>query len=573
MASQCGYEYYREDFQKMSPLRAMAETLFAQRNDANTPELVTPARAYELARKQPGVMVTDVPICETARRRLGLPTGSTVLNYCNDKIATPPNTFFYHSAPTDEQAKMEQLANKAGHQLQNQSLLIAEVVLGIDADLMIKARMLTPMSNANNAWNWLHNFAAYQAYAQQYQQSRKLAIQDILLVSNPQWQNSQKEFANGVIIVDPYENVVFNFGSTNFQTHRECMLILAWTSGVRLRQVACHGGVKEVDFTSCEEEKHRSLGKCTIAFCGSNASGKSTHINSHDHCRSLPGGVQQSLLHDGAFEIDWRAKVCRVWEVAIFDKTQKLQLEHGNWQYCLSSHNNAIIEDHGKRIILPLDIRNANGRCIFDREIFGKDQVLNRCEFPVALCWLMQDKVLPPIIRINSPDLAVAMGATIVNQEPDNQAQPTANLEFVPFANPYRAYELHRECNGFIKIFEAGTLCFIMNSGGFWGGVDKPVVDIPVETSLRLHTAILCDELTWEPWSLFPDMEIPTSDSVDAIVDNYSTNFSPDKVVDAEAYQYLLQTRLQQRYDYLDNSDLQERPQLLQRLLTALAQD
>ena len=115
----------------------------------------------------------------------------------------------------------------------------------------------------------------------------------------------------------------------------------------------------------------------------------------------------------------------------------------------------------------------------------------------------MKDSTLPPILKLTSSPLATAMGATLMTKRTaaENVAESEMDkLVFEPFANPFRVYELYKDCQGFMKVLEAGADCYCFNSGEFWGG-DKSI-DIPLQVSLRLNTAILCDELEWEEWEI-----------------------------------------------------------------------
>lgn len=575
MSSQSSFEYYRSDFKKMSPLRAMAESLWQHRNDCVHIEKVTARRAYELARCQSSVTVTDMPIYEGACRRYGLPIGSPILNDNHGAIVgrSAGARRFYDRSSAKDKGHLEDIVKEAIFEMQKRPLIKAEAVIGLNADLMIKACMITTVDDASNVWNWLQNFTPYEDFREEYQRSNKLPIQDIIFVADPHWSSPQPEFKDGLVIFDPYENVVYNFGMRYFGERKKGTLTLAWTSGVRLGQVACHGGIKEIDFSTCEDSKYHPLGKRSMAFFGLSGSGKSSHTNSHDHGGTLPKGFKRTILHDDAFQIDLVERVCRVWEPTLFDKTDSRNTDHPDWQFCISSQNNALISIDGKIHILALDVRNVNGRCIFDRDLLGQGNYVNRCTFPHALCWLMKDETLPPVMKFESPDLGIAMGATLMTKRTGAEnvsADEMRKLVFEPFANPFRVYELYKDCEGFSKVLSAGSACYCFNSGSFWAGQSAPIVKIPLSTSLRINTAILCDELQWQPWSLLPGALIPTPESVEAILPGYMQKFNAEQMADPSAYRALLGDRFRQRREFLQGSDLQQRPELLQRLVKAL---
>jgi len=568
------YEYYRGDFKKMSPLRAIAESLWHHRNDYSHIERVTARRAYELARCQSSVTVTDMPIYEPLRAKLNLPMGATILNDNHGAVIGRKALArkFYDRSDANAKLMLEEITREAIFEMQKRPLIKAEAVVGLDHELMLKACMITTVDDANNVWNWLHNFASYDEYKEEYEKSRVLPIQDILFVADPHWTCSIPEFKDGLVIFDPYENVVYNLGMRYFGERKKGTLTLAWTSGMRMGQVACHGGIKEIDFTTCEDSKYHPLKKRSIAFFGLSGSGKSSHTNSHDHAGTLPKGFSRTILHDDAFQIDLNDRICRVWEPTLFDKTDSRDLFHPDWQYCASSQNNAILTIDGKIRILAMDVRNQNGRCIFHRDLLGQGNYVNRCSFPHALCWLMKDETLPPVIMFANSELAIAMGATLMTKRTaaENVSQEEMKkLVFEPFANPFRVYELYKDCEGFLRVLEAGASCYCFNSGGFWSGINSQS-KIPLNSSLRLSTAILCNELEWQPWSYLPGAMIPKPESVDLILPGYSKKYNPEEMADAAAYQQLLADRFRQRREFLQNSDLKQRPELLSRFVNAL---
>lgn len=574
MSSKSSYEYYKDDFKKMSPIRAIATTLLYHRNPNFPREILTPARAYELASQQPSVTITDMPIYEEARKRYGLPENACILNEYTGKVVgrSAQARRFYDRASETQKKELREIFMDAVQKMMKKPLIQAEAVIGLDPGLMIKAYMITTKEDANNVWNWYHNFTPYCLVKEQYEKSDPLPIQDILFISDPAWSNP--DYPKGLALFDPYENVVVNLGMTYFGERKKGTLTLAWSSGMRMGQVACHAGIKEVDFTNCDDPKYHALGKRSISFFGLSGSGKSSHTNSHDHMGTLPAGFQRRILHDDAYQIDIPNKTCRVWEPTLFDKTDSRDINHADWKYCISSQNNAVLNIDGKVRILGQDVRNNNGRAIFDRDLLGANSYVNRCSFPRALCWIMKDEILPPIVKFDNHYLAIAMGATLMTKRTAAEnvsLEEMKKLVFEPFANPFRVYELYKDCEGFYKVLEAGAECYCFNSGFFWAGENVEKVKIPLKLSLRLNTAILCDELQWEPWAYLPGAMIPTKESIEKIWPGYSESFDASNIKDPEAYKQLFADRFQQRCTYLESSDLQERPELLATLIKCLS--
>ncbi|MGE4556805.1 MAG: phosphoenolpyruvate carboxykinase (ATP) [Desulfovibrionaceae bacterium] len=574
MASQSSYEYYRHDTPSMPPLRAIAETLLLDRRIRT----VNAAEAYELARRQWDVQETDLPIYPPAARRLGLPEGSVVLNNCQGKIVgrTAMARRFYNRLSESDKRKVLGDLREAVSDLQKRPLIKAHGVIGLDPELMIKATIIGTEDDAMNIFNWLANFTPHDELAEVYEKSSKLPIQDILIIGDNEWRNEDPYYHNEgfpqLALVDEMANVIFNFGMRYFGERKKGTLTLAWTSGIRVGMAACHGGVKEIDFSQCDDAGARSLGKRSIAFFGLSGTGKSSHTNARDNGGTLPEGFKKVVLHDDAFQIDCDQKVCRVWEPTLFDKTDSRPIGDRDWNYMISVMNHAQIEVDGKIIPVGQDLRNPNGRALIDRDILG--DYVNRCAFPEKLCWLMKDTCLPPIIRFSDIHLAVAMGASLMtkrNLAENVSEEELSKLVFIPYANPFRVYELWKDVEAFIKVFENGAAGYSFNSVGFWRSSDADLNKIPLQTSLTLQSAILMDQLEWEPWTMLHGAHIPTKDSVERLLPGYYDTYHPDHVENKDNYLTTLQERFNQRIMFLQNSDLHNRPRLLAKLVTALS--
>lgn len=572
MASKSSAEYYGS-LNEMSPIRAIAETLM----NSHKVRKIDIREAYEMAKNQPGVTVTDLPVYPEFIKLHNLPADAKVLDDCHGNILgrTAKARRFYHRLDASKKNKLEGDFREAVWQMQHYPLVKAEAVLGLDPDLMLKATFITTESDIANVYNWLVNFAPYEQLKEQYEASPKLPIQDIIIVAFNEW-TCDDPFYNNVgapqlALVDEKHNVIVNLGMRYFGERKKGTLTLAWTSGIRIGMAACHGGIKELDFGTCEDPRFHELGKRSIAFYGLSGTGKSSHTNSHDNAGTMPKGVSKVVLHDDAFQIDLTNKICRVWEPTLFDKTDSRPPDHPDWKYTLAVMNHAIVELDGKRVPVGQDTRNQNGRALLDRALLGN--YVNRCAFPKALVWLMKDSVLPPILKLENKHLAIAMGAALMTQR--NRAENVTEEElkklvFEPFANPFRVYELYRDVEAFIQVADNGADFYCFNSRGYWKESDEILEAIPLKTSLTLQTAILLDQLEWEPWNVLPGAMIPTRESVEKILPGYYDRYDPAKRGNLDKYQALLHDRFQQRRDFLLGSDLQEKPELQKLVVDAL---
>lgn len=573
MAGLSTYEYYKDDLSKIPPLRAMAETMLCDKRIRE----VTPAEAYELARSQWDVLETDLPIYPPAAERLGLPKGAKVLNNCHGSIIgrTAKARRFYNRLPDSDKQKVLGDLRDALSDLQKKPLIMAKGIVGLDKDLMLKAYTIGTEDDAANIFNWLANFTPYDELAEEYEKSPKLPIQDIILISDNEWNNNDPFYhsqgAPQLALVDEASNVIYNFGMRYFGERKKGTLTLAWTSGIRVGMAACHGGVKELDFSGCSDAEAKKLGKRSIAFFGLSGTGKSSHTNSHDNAGTLPEGFSKVVLHDDAFQIDTANNVCRVWEPTLFDKTDSRDIHHPDWNYLISVMNHGMISMEGRTLPLGQDVRNANGRALFDRDLLGS--YVNTCAFPMIICWLMKDTCLPPLLRFTDPILAVAMGAGLMtkrNRAENVSEEELQKLVFVPFANPFRVYELWKDVEAFLQVFDHGAVGYGFNSVGFWRSSEEQLSKIPLEVSLTLQTAILMDKLEWEDWDLVPGAQLPTMESVESLIPDYNRRYNPARVENPDEYRSMLKDRFDRRKRFLKESDLHEKPSLLAKMIEAM---
>ncbi|HHV37308.1 MAG TPA: phosphoenolpyruvate carboxykinase (ATP) [Candidatus Cloacimonetes bacterium] len=572
MASKSTYEYYK-NLKDMSPIRAIAETLM----NNHAVRKIDIREAYEMAKKQNGVTITDIPMCKEFVELHNLPKDAKVIvdNHGNIIGRTAKARRFYNREDTSRKNKLEGDLREAVWQMQQYPLIKAEAVLGMDKDLMIKATFVTTESDAANVFHWLLNFQPYDSVKEEYESSPILPIQDIILIAFNEWTCDDPYYNNvgapQLALVEEKHNVMVNLGMRYFGERKKGTLTMGWTSGIRIGMAACHGGIKEIDFGTCNDSKYHDLGKRSIAFYGLSGTGKSSHTNAHDNGGTLPEGFSKVVLHDDAFQIDLENKLCRAWEPTLFDKTDSRPIGHPDWDYALALMNHSVLDIDGKRIPAGQDLRNPNGRALLDRGLLGN--YVNRCSFPQALIWLMKDSVLPPVLKLDNKYLAIAMGAALMTQRnrAENVTEEELNrLVFEPFANPFRVYELHRDVNAFLAVADNGANFYCFNSHGYWKNSNDDLEKIPLQTSLTLQTAILTDAIEWEAWEALPGAMIPTRESIEKILPGFYDRYDPDKRGNIKEYHELLKNRFQQRIDFISSSDIQETPENFNALLNAL---
>ena len=578
MSSISSIEFYsktKNGLEEISPIRATAETAWNTGIDRNKP-LISVDEAYGIAILRPNIVVTDLPFYEPVRKRLNIRKnakmfvdnhGAIVGRKANARV-------FYNLAPvkvtpnlTLTKRNIEEIIRDAIYDMQQRSKIIrASAIVGTHPDFMVLANYLTCEEDSANVFEWLINFTPYEGEAaEKYKNSKPLNIQDIFVVADPLWSSTDKHpnedfrkfFRDGMVIVDPYHNIIFNFGMRYIGERKKGTLTLSWTSAMRIGGVACHGGIKTVDFSETDTPE---LKEKKIAFFGLSGSGKSSHTNSLSNGHTLPKGAKTTVHHDDAFIVFPHEKICYVLEPTLFDKMDQRGLGHEEWKYVLVAQNCAVFNQNGKLVPIGQDIKNPNSRAMLDRDMLK--YYSDSTGFPDAICWLMKDSTLPPIVRFDDLFLGLAMGATLMTKRTAAENVPRSEmmkLVFEPFANPFRVYELWRDCEAFKTLIEEGAKVYAFNSGGFWGGGyddmgHETLVPITLATSHTLHTAVLMDKIEWCPWDLLPGASVPCKESIDELILKYSEMYNPENVINYESYIHTMNDRFKQRRDFLEEA-------------------
>ena len=594
MASLSSVQFYANSpkgLEDISPLRAIAETTWNTGIDREHP-ILTADESYSFAIQRPSVALTDLPIYEPARKRLNLREGARVFVDNHGAIVGRKAIarMFYDRCPLKvtpnfnlDKNDLEEIIRDAIYDMQNRSRIIrASSIIGTHPDFMVRANYLTCEEDSANLFAWLMNFTPFEGeFTKRYEKSKSLNVLDIFILSDPLW-NSQNKYPNdefapffrdGMVVVDPYNNVIFNLGMRYIGERKKGTLTLAWTSAVRLGGVACHGGIKTVDFS---ETEYPGLKQRKIAFFGLSGSGKSSHTNSLTNGGTLPAKAKTTVHHDDAFVVFPDKKVAYVLEPTLFDKMDQRGIDHPEWKYVITAQNCSVFLCDGKLLPTGQDLKNPNSRAMLDRDLLTTYS--DSTGFPDAVCWLMKDSTLPPIVRFDDLWLGLAMGATLMTKRTTAENVPLSEMKklvFEPFANPFRVYELWRDCEAFKTLIEEGAQVYAFNSGGFWGGGydDKgreTLTAIPLATSHALHSAVLMERIVWRPWDLLPGASIPDNDAIDEFIPSFSRRYDPSRVINFEGYIHTMDDRFKQRRDYLEQCRHREGSDIFLPLIKAL---
>ena len=504
-----------------SKMRSTIETAFYGNN-------VTPvtsvAQAYQLAAEEPGVIVLDMPVYKPCEQ--GLPTDAKVL-VTNDGKTTGRYAKARRIIGDEgiDEVELSNIARDAVYDSRDKEWLAAEAIVGLDKKFTARAHLMIPKDHASTLYSWIMNFKFFDAAVKEfYDDSLEIPEGDIYIYSDPDY--IVPGHPGGLAIFDPAHNCAMILGMRYFGEHKKGTLTLAWSLANRLGYVACHGGMKRYNLDNGKSY--------TIGVFGLSGSGKSTLTHEkHD------GRYDISILHDDAYIINTEDLSSIALEPTYFDKMQDYPVEHPANEFLLTLQNVGVtMDDEGRKVVLAEDVRNNNGRAI--KSQFWTENRVNYVDEPVnAIVWLMKDKTLPPILKIDDPVLASTMGATLATRRStaeklDAHVDPNA-LVIEPYANPFRTYPLALDYESYKKLFsECGVECYIMNTGFF---LDNKV---PKEVTLDLLERLVEGTLEFKLFYKYPNLEyveVP--------------GFEPPFQV--REYHHQLHKAFEFRYDYVEN--------------------
>ncbi len=504
-----------------SKMRSTIETAFYGNN-------VTPVtsvtQAYQLAAEEPGVIVLDMPVYKPCEQ--GLPTDAKVL-VTNDGKTTGRYAKARRIIGDEgiDEVELANIARDAVYDSRDKEWISAEAIVGLDKKFTARAHLMIPKDHASILYSWIMNFKFFDAAVKEfYDDSLEIPEGDIYIYSDPDY--VVPGHPGGLAIFDPAHNCAMILGMRYFGEHKKGTLTLAWSLANRLGYVACHGGMKRYNL-----ENGKSY---TIGVFGLSGSGKSTLTHEkHD------GRYDISILHDDAYIINTEDLSSIALEPTYFDKMQDYPVEHPANEFLLTLQNVGVtMDEEGRKVVLAEDVRNNNGRAI--KSQFWTDNRVNYVDEPVnAIVWLMKDKTLPPILKIDDSVLASTMGATLATRRStaeklDAHVDPNA-LVIEPYANPFRTYPLALDYESYKKLFsECGVECYIMNTGFF---LDNKV---PKEVTLDLLERLVEGTLEFKPFYKYPNLEyveVP--------------GFEPPFQV--REYHHQLHKAFEFRYDYVEN--------------------
>ncbi|QIK69588.1 phosphoenolpyruvate carboxykinase (ATP) [Erysipelothrix sp. HDW6C] len=459
--------------EKNDAFQSTVETAFYH-NNVQTIDSV--GEAYYLAANAPRTLVTDLPVKHT--QELGLPKDARVLVDNNGSVVgrTAVARRIIGVDNDHDYTKILQDAIAMSHE---RHFVAAKAVVGLSDAFSMAAHVMVDHTDINNLYNFMINFEANASFTSQG---------TIFLYVDSTW--THPEFPKGLVILDPKSNSGAVLGLNYFGEIKKAVLSLAWHHAKTLNFVPCHGGLKQITHNG---RSH------TMAVFGLSGSGKST-ITLAEHGPDF----DVSVLHDDAFLINKETLETLALEPSYFDKTADYPMGHPAIDYFISVQNNGVTLDAtGRRVLVTEDIRNGNGRTIKSR-YWTKNRV-DSLESPVqSIFWIMKDDAFPPLVKINDPVLASALGATMTTTRSNAEnTDQVGQLVVEPYANPFRLYPLVDDYIAFKDLFKKqGVECYILNTGHFNGKKITPEVTLGAVEAVATQTA------TYEGFGPLKQMQI-----------------------------------------------------------------
>lgn len=493
MATQ-GFYHDKEDFQRLNPnaIRTTIETAFYGNNVIPLRDM---SEAYRLAKESKGAIeLTGMPVHRPTE--LGLPEDANVILFNDGAIfgrCAAARRIVGH--PDVKIADYATIVREAVFNGRTRKFYSAQAVIGLEEDFMVRANVMMPEGFENSIYSWMLNFQNMNSeFEARYKKSRYMRDDgDIFVFVDPEW--SHPDYPLGLAFFAPEQNCAAILGMRYFGEFKKGTLTLAWGIAARNGYAACHGGLKRYTLKDGSEKNF------VLAVFGLSGSGKSTIT----HARHK-GKYDVSVLHDDALIINVKEKYAIALEPAYFDKMQDYPIGCEDNKYLVTIQNCGVtIDEEGRLLAVSEDVRNGNGRAVKSR--FWTPNRIDRIDEPLnAICWLMKDPTLPPVLKITGPSLAAVMGATLATRRTTAEhlapgVDPDA-LVIESYANPFRTYPLALDYVRFRTLFEDGVECYILNTGSF---MDR---NIPKNVTLAILEYIVEDKAEFVPFGGIPGLEV-----------------------------------------------------------------
>ena len=206
-----------------SKTRSIIETAFYGNNVIPVSTL---HEAYELAKKSPGTIITDMPV--ERGEEFGLPRDAKVLLFNDGSITGRCAAARKITGESGVDCNdLDKKVMDAIYDCRYKKLYHAQAYIGLDQEFMVKAHLLIPEGEENILYSWLLNFQYLSDESvKQYSASKPIGTEpDIYIFSNPQWKHTDHPF--GLTYFDAEHNCAALLGMRYFGEHKKGTLTIA----------------------------------------------------------------------------------------------------------------------------------------------------------------------------------------------------------------------------------------------------------------------------------------------------------------------------------------------------------
>lgn len=568
--------------ERISEMKAMAVTLMYSQKVLR-PDM---DELYELARHQPTVIETDVPMA--GQESLGLKNKNILVNYTGEdsarsawarKILPTAKEVKQSFDKANERVKYNRMLREVSYELMQRELIKVNAFFSKSNDFMGKMEFLVPKEFAKLGLDFAMNFVPVTDETKKiYSKSKQINETGIRIVCYPDWINDEWLFWKSrnpvgrknpddpeppriMMLFDVENYTAFLLGARYFGEIKKAALSLIWDMAVCTgKGMPIHGSSKTI--TVLKKEKKSST---TFVSLGLSGTGKST-LGNDPHKKSLDyeKGEGVHIGNDDALVIllnpASKKKGLVGLESNCYNKSNDYSIDSFYYNTVMTAENVLVAKDNkGKRMLIHEDVRNPNGRVESYRLGFEGTDVVCDTPWPDYMVLIMRDEILPPVTLIKDKELLISMYLSLATRTSAAENVPLeeiGKLRFVPGANPFNLWGIKKEIEMLEAVFSKIKFkALVLNTGGFFKDWDSHLkgdyLKISKELSLSIFPKIAKGEIKWREWSATPGMFYPDKSSFKDVVDDYDKLFVPQKIKDQVGYSRLRKERIEQRLEHL----------------------
>ncbi len=568
--------------ERISEMKAMAVTLmYSQRVLRPTMD-----ELYELAKQQPTVIETDVPMA--GQESLGLKDKNILVSFTGEdsgrsawarRILPMMDEVRSSFEKANERVRYNRMLREVSYELMQRELIKVNAYFSKSSDFMGKMEFLVPKEFAKLGLDFAINFIPVTDETRKiYEKSKQINETGIRIVCYPDWINDEWLFWKSrnpagrqnpedpeppriMMLFDVENYTAFLLGARYFGEVKKAALSLIWDMAIWTGTgMPIHGSSKTI--TTVKKDKKTAT---TFISLGLSGTGKSTLGNDpHKESLDYENGEGVHIGNDDALVIladpSSKKKGIVGLESNCYNKSNDYSIDSFYYNTVMTAENIMVAKDeNGKRMLIHEDVRNPNGRVESYRLGFeGTDEVYDT-PWPDYMVLIMRDEILPPVTLIKDPDLLISMYlslATRTSAAENVTLKEIGKLRFIPGANPFNLWGIKKEIEMLESVFNKIKFkALVLNTGGFFkdweSHTNNEYLKISKELSLSIFPKVAKGEIKWHEWSATPGMFYPDKASFKDVVEDYDKFFTPSKIKDQAGYSRLRKERIEQRLDFL----------------------